>query len=233
MADYNDAGASSGTEPLACVMCRSRKLKCDRTKPACARCRKVDAECVYPESRRKPTFKRRNVKEIEARLAQVEHYLKEVNKGVEDGVDVDISNVVAGDFSPDKLGVDDAATLGDSATGPGPFMRSDGDTYMGNGQLMSLGYSETLPPFEVQEELNNTFFLIPYHFIPIIHSGRYYQAFYGGPMRKPPMSLQYAVWAMAANGHAKYDEYAQLFYQRARQYAEVEEMKVSRPTNPR
>lgn len=60
--------ASGGLEPLACVSCRSRKLKCDRTKPACTRCVKVNGECVYPESRRKPTFKRRNVKELEARL---------------------------------------------------------------------------------------------------------------------------------------------------------------------
>jgi hypothetical protein len=62
------AATDAGLEPLACVSCRSRKLKCDRTKPACARCLKVGGECVYPESRRKPTFKRRNVKELEARL---------------------------------------------------------------------------------------------------------------------------------------------------------------------
>lgn len=58
----------SATEPLACVSCRARKLKCDRIKPACSRCVKVDSACVYPESRRKPTVKRRNVKELEARL---------------------------------------------------------------------------------------------------------------------------------------------------------------------
>jgi hypothetical protein len=58
------------TEPLACISCRARKLKCDRTKPACGRCAKVDNQCVYPESRRKPAFKRRNVKELEARLGK-------------------------------------------------------------------------------------------------------------------------------------------------------------------
>lgn len=61
---------SAKTEPLACVSCRARKLKCDRTKPACTRCVKVSNECVYPESRRKPNFKRRNVKELEARLGK-------------------------------------------------------------------------------------------------------------------------------------------------------------------
>lgn len=57
-----------GSEPLACVTCRSRKLKCDRVRPACSRCLKVKGECVYPESRRKPAFKRKNVKELEERL---------------------------------------------------------------------------------------------------------------------------------------------------------------------
>lgn len=60
--------AGQGSEPLACVTCRSRKLKCDRVKQACGRCLKVKRECVYPESRRKPAFKRRNVKELEERL---------------------------------------------------------------------------------------------------------------------------------------------------------------------
>lgn len=62
------ASAGAGTEPLACVSCRARKLKCDRITPACSRCIKVSNDCVYPASRRKPTFKRRNVKELEARL---------------------------------------------------------------------------------------------------------------------------------------------------------------------
>jgi hypothetical protein len=58
------------SEPLACSSCRSRKLKCDRLKPACTRCAKVKNDCVYPESRRKPAFKRRNVRELETRLGR-------------------------------------------------------------------------------------------------------------------------------------------------------------------
>lgn len=74
---------STGTEPLACVTCRARKLKCDRTTPACARCTKVNTECVYPESRRKPTFKRRNVRELEERLGmscQRQHVTASLNE---------------------------------------------------------------------------------------------------------------------------------------------------------
>ena len=41
------------------------------------------------------------------------------------------------------------------------------------------------------------------------------------------MCLQYAIWAMAAQFHPKYDQCCEVFYKRARQYAEADEMKAS------
>jgi hypothetical protein len=41
------------------------------------------------------------------------------------------------------------------------------------------------------------------------------------------MCLQYAIWALAAYINEKYTSYADIFYQRARKYAEADEMKVS------
>lgn len=70
------------------------------------------------------------------------------------------------------------------------------------------------------------FFSTQYHYMPAIHSGRYYQAFYGGPLKKPAMCLQYAIWAMGALLHPKYDRCADIFYKRARFYAEADEMRV-------
>ena len=35
------------------------------------------------------------------------------------------------------------------------------------------------------------------------------------------------MWATAAQSHSKYDEYSDVFYQRARQYMEADEMKAS------
>ncbi|EFY88945.1 binuclear zinc transcription factor [Metarhizium acridum CQMa 102] len=166
--------------------------------------------------------------------SQVESYLKEVNKGVDEGANSNASQqsdppLWQGDFT-----FESGPTGSDAADSQQPkgtafsfpdFSATQEDTFMGDGSLIGLGYSETLPPLEVQEDLNNTFFLVPYHFIPIIHSGRYYRSFYAGPLRKTPMSLQYAIWAMAANGHARYDQYSQVFNQRARQYIEADEMK--------
>ncbi|KAG6022953.1 hypothetical protein E4U41_002119 [Claviceps citrina] len=243
-------GVGAGMEPLACVVCRSRKLKCDRAKPACARCRGVGGECVYPEARRKPTFKRRNVKEIEARLAQVEGYLQQqVNKDIGERrqgpapfpppeLSSAQGDFAQGDFLFDSApaGLQDPPSQAQPAPGFGfddyaAPQQQDGfqDGSSDSCALMALGYSESLPPFDVQEELNNAFFLSAHHLIPVIHSGRFYLSFYGHPLRKPPMSLQYAMWAMAATGHAKYDQYADIFYRRARHYMEADEMKASRP----
>ena len=44
---------------------------------------------------------------------------------------------------------------------------------------------------------------------------------------KPPMCLQYAVWSLASNGDTKYHKYHDVFYRRARQYLEADEIKVS------
>ncbi|KAK2003417.1 hypothetical protein LX36DRAFT_651187 [Colletotrichum falcatum] len=225
----------NGPEPLACVTCRSRKLKCDRVKPACSRCLKVKGQCVYPESKRKPTFKRKNVKELEERLAQVEILLKEAGKTTkrvltsEGDLDSQVS-IGLDDFHVDPetlVATQDGAFRENTDFFPGPpenepplpsFAES-------SGELMGLGLSEALPPFEMMEELNKCFFERQHHFIPIIHPGRYLQSFYSAPHKRPPMCLQYAVWSMASNGHEKYAQYHDIFYKRARQYADADEMK--------
>jgi hypothetical protein len=40
------------------------------------------------------------------------------------------------------------------------------------------------------------------------------------------MCLQYAIWAIVANGHEKYNSYHEVFYQRARRYLEIDELRV-------
>ncbi|CAM1511443.1 Fc.00g089560.m01.CDS01 [Cosmosporella sp. VM-42] len=50
------AGLGPGVEHVkhrrtrsGCFMCRSRRVKCDETRPICERCRKGNRECVYPD----------------------------------------------------------------------------------------------------------------------------------------------------------------------------------------
>ncbi|KAI1105939.1 fungal-specific transcription factor domain-containing protein [Jackrogersella minutella] len=243
----NEASAGQTADlSLSCVSCRTRKLKCDRTKPICNRCEKAKLECVFPESRRKPTFKRRNVKELEARLAQVEVLLKEAgqNRSLHNGktaepvniqptpVPVDEEAVFQGmDFTTPDLSFDDGGEFSFEPDPTAAFSSGNLDDHGQSsapfdGALIDLGgIYESLPPFKVMEDLNQIFFDHQQHLIPIIHPLRYLQAFYSPPHMKPPMCLQYAIWALAAHGDPKYGMYHDIFYRRARQYTDTDEMK--------
>jgi hypothetical protein len=62
------ADGKAPEKTISCVSCRKRKLKCDRIKPKCGTCTRLRHECEYPERRRTLGSKRRNMKELEARL---------------------------------------------------------------------------------------------------------------------------------------------------------------------
>ncbi|KAL2378057.1 hypothetical protein RJZ90_006279 [Blastomyces dermatitidis] len=66
---------------IACVICRKRKLRCDGNKPSCGTCSRLGHDCSYDEVRKKSGPKRGYVKQLEARLAQVETLLKSQDSG--------------------------------------------------------------------------------------------------------------------------------------------------------
>nr|CDP31904.1 putative binuclear zinc transcription factor, fungal_trans super family [Podospora anserina S mat+] len=248
-ASGSGTGATAAHEPLACVSCRTRKLKCDRRKPNCTRCARSGGDCHYPESRRKPAFKRRNVRELEERLAQVEGLLKNVSRrrtsreagpsttsgSLEPsrqpsqessplaGLEADASQINFDDLFADPTFQDP------SWFSPPPPPPPDGFSSTANNpppwDLFGLGQFESLPPWEMIEELHDLFFSIHYSFLPIIHKDGYLAAFHRPPHMRPPMCLQYSIWTMAADGHPKYGCYHEALYRRARQYLEADELK--------
>lgn len=92
-------------------------------------------------------------------------------------------------------------------------------------ELLGLGLFEALPPTEMIEDLHRTFFMRQHPLNPIIHPGRYMQAYHSGVHLRPPMGLTYAVWTMASNGHEKYSSYHDAFHRRARHYLEEDELR--------
>lgn len=97
---------------------------------------------------------------IRSLTAQVEEYLKEVNKGNDDGaILLDDADISLGDFTfaPDNISQD--ANTSSSASDPTMpfdipnFTSQEGSAFNMNNQLMGLGMSEALPPFEMIEEL--------------------------------------------------------------------------------
>ena len=90
-----DGGASNMTNgvkrprPIACVMCRRRKLKCDSEKPRCGTCIKHNFACEYSEMKKKsgPKSKAGEVAHLvaksnlfESRLAMLEDKLTQERK---------------------------------------------------------------------------------------------------------------------------------------------------------
>jgi hypothetical protein len=92
-------------------------------------------------------------------------------------------------------------------------------------ELLGLGLFEALPPTEMIDDLHRTFFTKQHPLNPIIHPGRYMQAYHSGGHLRPPMALVYAVWTLATNGHDKYSPYHDAFHRRARHYLEEDELR--------
>jgi hypothetical protein len=59
----------------------------------------------------------------------------------------------------------------------------------------------------------------------MIHRRRFLAAMNLAPHLRPPVSLRYAMWCLAASVTDKYRDLQHHFYQRARKYAEADEMK--------
>ncbi|KAH8801521.1 fungal-specific transcription factor domain-containing protein [Xylogone sp. PMI_703] len=242
--DSTSTGGSTGgaseriEKTISCVNCRKRKLKCDRIKPACATCVRAKQPCEYPERKRNVGSKRRNMRELEARLAQVETKLvAEVNKvknlASSSAPQISQAPVESNDTSMDLESGDndnsDTSNIQQEMPEPSFNIHAYGPTHPFHDsysqELTSLGIEEALPPVEMCEELTQLYFEQCHPQVPLIHKGRYIAALKLPPSMRPPICLQYAILATAAVVSDKYANYHGVFYQRSRKYLEQTEMK--------
>ncbi|EPS33564.1 hypothetical protein PDE_08526 [Penicillium oxalicum 114-2] len=228
---------------IACVVCRRRKLRCDGKRPSCGTCSRLGHECAYDEVRKKSGPKRGYVKQLEARLAQVETLLKgqETEPVPRQSPPQPHETSFSAPVGDDSiLGLSEIATFGgdagmqipQSAAGFGPS-QSNPPLFTGgidapgasSWDLLSLGLEEPLPSQDVIDDLDNIFFEKIYPMMPIIHKPRYYASLNLAPHMRPPICLRYMMWCQAASVTDKYFSLHHHFYQRARKYAELDEMK--------
>ncbi|KAL8736190.1 MAG: hypothetical protein Q9166_000345 [cf. Caloplaca sp. 2 TL-2023] len=255
---------SHGEEPeipkpkrVACAICRKRKLKCDGGRPKCGTCARLGHNCAYDEVRRKSGPKRGYVKELEARLAQVETQLKTKTKEAKPPTPSESSqsqdrytytspsdNAFAsvfgsGDPMHDVMGIPGPANdffnnMGQSNGGSAvpdilPDLQDlnqasafdDGMTW----EMIGLGLEEPLPTQEAIDELHEIYFTQVHPSMPMLHPYRYRASMGLAPHMRPPVSLRYAMWCLAAKLSDKYHSHQEVFYRRARKYAELDEMK--------
>lgn len=94
------------------------------------------------------------------------------------------------------------------------------------GSLIGLDIEEPLPPPDMVEELHHIYFTKKHPTLPILHRPRYLMAMANTmPRLRPPVALQYIVWALAASVSDKYANFHRHYYERARHYFERDEMK--------
>ncbi|KAF2131430.1 binuclear zinc transcription factor [Dothidotthia symphoricarpi CBS 119687] len=233
----------STTKPkrIACVLCRKRKLRCDGARPTCATCNRLSHTCAYDEVRKKSGPKRGYVKLLEQRLQQVETLLKtqDVPDQSKDAPRQDpASAYVANTIQQALPNSNDYPNGTDKA--PGPFSGADtsragsfqaGDTTTNTGEqyfpweMISLGLEEPMPPQDVMDDLYQIYFAKIHPSAPIIHRPRFLAALNLAPHMRPPICLRYIMWTMAASATDKYAGMQDHFYQRARKYAQMDEMK--------
>ncbi|KAL2828907.1 fungal-specific transcription factor domain-containing protein [Aspergillus cavernicola] len=220
---------------IACAVCRRRKLRCDGRKPSCGTCSRLGHECTYDEARKKSGPKRGYVKQLEARLAQVETMLKTQDPPVPQtqgpNFPATLPNVPTGMTEMHAMGNSMSNSIspteGAPATGPVLAFTPEGVNAANSfgWDMISLGLEEPLPAREVMDELNQIYFEKTHAFVPIIHRPRYMAAMDFAPNSRPPACLQYIIWCHAAAVSEKYSDLHPLFYQRARKYAELDQMK--------
>ncbi|KAF1956109.1 hypothetical protein CC80DRAFT_525646 [Byssothecium circinans] len=231
-----DDGAGK-TKRIACVLCRKRKLRCDGARPTCSTCKRLSHDCAYDEKRKKSGPKRGYVKLLEARLQQVETLLKNQDStdtandsARPDSTTAYVANTLqaplpnSGDFvatsernpiniSPAPDGLPNNGARGNAAEGDFPW------------EMIGLGLDEPLPPQDVMDELYQIYFTKVHPAFPIIHKPRFMAAMNLAPHMRPPVGLRYIMWTLAASITDKYDALQEHFYQRARKYAQSDEMK--------
>ncbi|KAL4933914.1 putative C6 transcription factor Prf [Aspergillus undulatus] len=221
---------------IACAVCRRRKLRCDGRKPSCGTCSRLGHECTYDEARKKSGPKRGYVKQLEARLAQVETMLKtqeptaSAPQRQEHTFPVTLPNEPAGagmhvmvDSMNNSISPAGAQPMAGPTTSFTPEEMDTTNNF--DWGMISLGLEEPFPARDVIDELTQIYFEKTHEFIPIIHRPRYMAAMGFAPNSRPPACLQYIVWAHAAAVSEKYANLHALFYQRARKYIELDQMK--------
>ncbi|KAL4920227.1 fungal-specific transcription factor domain-containing protein [Aspergillus aurantiobrunneus] len=221
---------------IACAVCRRRKLKCDGSKPSCGTCSRLGHECTYDEARKKSGPKRGYVKQLEARLAQVETMLKTQEPGAGGtptqghtfpvtlpNEPTDTEMHVAGNSMNNSTSHSEGPPVNGPATSFAPEVVDTTNNF--GWDMISLGLEEPFPAREVIDELNQIYFDKVHAYVPIVHRPRYLAAMDFAPNSRPPACLQYVVWAHAAVVSEKYSNLHPLFYQRSRKYAELDQMK--------
>jgi len=186
--------------------------------------------------RKKSGPKRGYVKLLEQRLQQVETLLKNQDPADpkrdtarQDTTSAYVAKTLSQALPNAQLDVSNGLGISPDSRTPGMEpghcgMNEKGDQDF-SWEMIGLGLEEPLPPQDVMDELYQIYFTRVHPSLPIIHRPRFLAALNLAPHMRPPICLRYIMWTLAASVTDKYEALQEHFYQRARKYAQMDEMK--------
>ncbi|KAK7221326.1 hypothetical protein V2G26_009329 [Clonostachys chloroleuca] len=194
--------------PLSCFQCREKKLKCDRNAPCCGRCQRLAHPCDYPLTRKKVTGKRKQVRELEAKLAELESKLDAVhsNNPLWGAIDGEENAVLVMEDIQDSI--EDYVFEDPSSSIQTSSSESSSNQHASSG---------------LAKELSNLYFERQSHCSPMIHRFRYMESLSLPPHSQPPLCLQCIIMALGADASDNYGAMATPLYERARAFAKMDE----------
>ncbi|KAH8893649.1 hypothetical protein GQ53DRAFT_644701 [Thozetella sp. PMI_491] len=210
----NEGGLEiSSISQLSCLPCRTRKLKCDRIKPKCGRCIKLEDECIYPGGRQKQAGKTKKVMELEAKLIRLESLV--AASKAESREQPEQNEVSTGPWSrkQDVINTPASANISSLQHYDTPLTR-----------LPGLRLYEPLLAQHIIQDLVDIYFDKLHYAAPMLHRSRYMASLRLPPHLQPPRGLQHIVLALAASTTSNYYYLALPLYQRARAYAMSDEI---------
>ncbi|KAH8751304.1 binuclear zinc transcription factor [Diaporthe sp. PMI_573] len=207
--------------PFSCRPCRSRKMKCDRVQPRCGRCTRLGDTCEYPKKRRANVGRRKRVVELETKVDQLEQLARATKNGPE--AERIQSQQASLQDSDAFLYTNDLDTT--QFSGASSHDKPQPDTSFTD--LISVGLFEQQPAAELALFLTNVYFDKWHWAAPMFHRARYIMSLHLPPQMRPPMCLYYIILALGSDITKSHRRLAMPFYQRARTYAQSDEMRHS------
>ncbi|KAJ4236983.1 hypothetical protein NW759_000107 [Fusarium solani] len=202
---------------LSCTSCRQKKLKCDRVLPQCGRCARAgEEECSFPTKRKVNKGKRKQVRDLEEKLVQLESRIQTLSAG-------EATRPEEPDTSS-STGALDGSSGGIVAAEPqdeGQPSSQDVADEEHHDEHSPTDVAST----ELLEELTALYFDKLHHASPMIHRSRYLSSLRLSPSSQPPACLQQMVMATGASVIPIHAPLANSLYRRGRALAEADEMR--------
>ncbi|KAJ3544625.1 hypothetical protein NM208_g2950 [Fusarium decemcellulare] len=222
------------TEILLCLHTLSASCYIAHVSPDasyCDRCVSLDQECTYPSKRKSTVGKRKQVRDLEEKLAELETRLNNIGTGESERHEPQtILHDATGSMSP-------PLTLSSGLeTEPFGLVTEQDQTYpeelATDPALEDKSVGQVVPDepiqFELLERLTGIYFDNLHHACPMIHRAHYVSSLQLDIELQPPQCLQYMIMATGASISPGDAPLTTPLYERARALAEADEMKDQR-----